>query len=701
MAEKTATFAVNLAGNVGEVAAKDAAELETLRAKIEQSQVALKGMSSALRSLKGESEEVAKAKEHLKARLDAEKGAVSQANLALLKQGQTYEQLQHRMRLAEAAQKKLEAKKQTDLLKHQAEQTKKLADGQKRQAAEAKRQAEETKKLAEGHKKLGEGFRAAGGPLGELHAKLTGLRDLAGGTNGSMGLLAAGVGIVVAAVVALTVATVAAAVKLGIFVITGANALRSMNLMREAVAGSAENAANLGTQVDFMARKVATSKVALNEMAVSITRSLSGGMSKASGQAIVDTFAAVSQAAAAAGDDTGAALRELVERGKLVGRFWANPFELQGKGLQFQDIALALSKNLGVGIDKARQALFDGRVKLADGAAALRTAVETKFGKVNAEKLLDIDVQFEKLHERLVGLTKGVVLEPLLKGLATFLSKFDETTVTGKSIQLIFTNLGNAIAGISVAHLGDAVEGIETIVLWGLRAAEVMKGMGEALDNPIAQTALKGLEVVAVGVGVSIAAVAAAVGLLALGFGAAVKAGEWLIDKFFELDRWAHGVADTMKGAGKAIVDGLIGGIIGGADRAIDAVKNLASKIKGVFTGALDIHSPSKVFAEYGKQTTAGYAQGVQRGSPGAQQAVESMAPSAPAPRASAVLGGASGGGQSIVVHVAINLPEGMKSQPAHETAKAITAPGILRELTRAIREGLVTQGVPTQAAAT
>src|SRR6202008_1610933 len=104
-------------GDVGEVSREDAAALEGLRAKIEQSQTAIKGMSGALRSLRGASDEVVAAKTALKARLDAERGAISQANLALLKQGQTYEQLQAKMRAAEAAQRKLDAKKQADLQK--------------------------------------------------------------------------------------------------------------------------------------------------------------------------------------------------------------------------------------------------------------------------------------------------------------------------------------------------------------------------------------------------------------------------------------------------------------------------------------------------------------------------------------------------------------------------------------------------------
>jgi hypothetical protein len=43
-----------------------------------------------------------------------------------------------------------------------------------------------------------------------------------------------------------------------------------------------------------------------------------------------------------------------------------------------------------VGVEQAKQALFEGRVKLADGAAALRAAVEKKFGGVNLRQMLSL-----------------------------------------------------------------------------------------------------------------------------------------------------------------------------------------------------------------------------------------------------------------------------------------------------------------------
>lgn len=684
MADKVATWALNLEGNVAAKSAEDRAELEALRVKIEASQVALKGYQGSLRALQGTSDAVVKTKEALKARIEAEKGALSQATQQVLRHGQTYEQLQAKMKAAEAAQRKLDAKAHRD---------------------EVKRVAEETKKLHEVQSKWAEGLKAAGGPLGELHGKLSSYRELAGGTGGAMGAMGLAVGAVTAGVVALTAAVVAGAIKLGAFVVGAADSLRTMGLLREAVAGSAENARNLGTQVDAMARKVATSKTALNELAVSLTKSLSGGVSKASGQAIVDTFAAVSQAAAAAGDDTGRALRDLVERGKVVGRFWANPFELQGTGLQFQDIAKALSKNLKIGLDQARDALFNGRVSLEAGAAALRTAVEAKFGNVNASRLLSIDVQLEKFHERLTGLAKGVVLEPLLRGLSGLLEKFDETSVTGQSIAQLFTKIGQAIVSFSITHIDAVVHGIEQLVVWAQEATEFFQRWSariEAVSDAFAknETAMTALKIVGAGILATVAAVGVAIGAVAAGVAgtlAIVGAPFYALYKGFQ---FVNGL--DWKSLGVAVLDGLTFGLSSNAIKLYDTIAGIAGKAKDAFKKILGIASPSKVFADYGRMTVAGYTQGLDRESPKAQESVAAMAP---APPRAGGLGarsvGAAAGGSLPPVVMHFHLPANATPDQAKEVAKAVTAPSILRELTRALREASITQGIPTQALVT
>lgn len=69
--------------------------------------------------------------------------------------------------------------------------------------------------------------------------------------------------------------------------------------------------------------------------------------------------------------------------------------------------------------------------------------------------------------------------------------------------------------------------------------------------------------------------------------------------------------AAQFKDAGQFIMDGLIQGIKDKISAVTNTVSGVASTIKKVFTGDLDIHSPSGVFEDYGKDTDKGYAYGI------------------------------------------------------------------------------------------
>lgn len=661
-ADKVATFAVNLEGNAVEVSEAQAAALEKLQAEIKQNQDAIRGMGAALRNLRGSSDEVAEAKVQLRAKIDAARGAISQATLAVTKQGLSLRGLSN-----------------------------------------------DTKKVRDGTKAMADGFKAGGGPLGELTGKLEALKGVASGGAGGLALVALGATVLVVGVVALTTAIIEAGVRLGKFVIEGANALRSMDLMREAASGSAENAKALGTQVDFLSRKVATSKEKINEIGVALVKSLSGGLSKANGQAIVDTFAAVTEASAAMGDEAGAAIRQVIEDGKRLGRISISPDQLRAAGLQLNEVAAALAKNLHVRFEDARIALFQGRVKLSDGAKALRDAVEARFGDINTRKLLDVDVQLAKFKEHLTGLTKGVVLEPLLKGLDTLLSKFDETTVTGQGIAAIFTKIGTAISNFAVGHLDQMVKAVETLVLWGLRAVDFFSewipkvvSLGEAIAN--SSVAMFVIKSALVGIGIIVGILAAsflplivavtALGVAVTGIGAV----------FFGAYKLIHDI--DWKGLGKWIVGALVEGLEFLGSTAVAAVVGLGTKIKNAFKSALHIGSPSRDFYDYAVGGIgAGLITGLEASGPKVQRATDEMAPKTPAPRAvesepSAPVRGGGGGATVSQGPVIVNFqfPESVGTQKAQEIAKQIAEPSILGPLTKAIRLALVSAGIPTQA---
>lgn len=630
--DEQATFGIVLEDEASESAEKMSESVEQLRKRLADGQAAVKGMSAALRNLRGTSEAVKSAKEQLKAKIAAEKDKLSEAQIAIL------------------------------------------------------RNREATGKLAAAKSLLGRVVGVLGGGIkrltGDTKASELGLSLLKGAALGLVG-----------AVVALTAAAAASVVGLAAFVIHGANAARSANLLREAAAGSAANATALGSQVDALARKVPTGKAALNELAVSLAK---GGVQ---GQTLVDTLNAVGQASAAMGDDAGNKLREIVDRGRLTQRVGIGFDELQGTGLQRDDVAASLSKNLKVSIAEARAALAEGRVKLADGAKAIRDAVEAKFGGLNLRKMLDLNVIGAKLKERFDSLTENVQLEPLLKAFESIAEIFDDTTVSGSALKELVTVFGNTLvkdftkggplvktffkglvigalqAGIMFLKLRnwlrDTFANSET--LRGLVTFETALNAGKT----VAGVLLVGFAALAATIGAAVAAIALVGTVLQTLMDAGVKFGEWIrtVD-------WGQ--------LGGSIVDGILGGIKNGGKRLLSGAKELAETVKSGFKDTLGIRSPSKVFEGYGAHTVEGFAQGVESKTPDAARALDSMAT-----KPSSAAGGGSKGSGPISVSIPISIS--VSGGDGAGTAKALSDPSFLQQLTKAVEEALVSAGLPVR----
>ena len=96
------------------------------------------------------------------------------------------------------------------------------------------------------------------------------------------------------------------------------------------------------------------------------------------------------------------------------------------------------------------------------------------------------------------------------------------------------------------------------------------------------------------------------------------KIGQAIIDTFKEMD-WLS--------IGKNIIDGLINGVKGMANAAVEAVKGVGSAIWNGITGLFGIHSPSVLFRDkLGKMMMEGMAIGIDEGSSKVQKATEKMA---------------------------------------------------------------------------
>lgn len=78
-----------------------------------------------------------------------------------------------------------------------------------------------------------------------------------------------------------------------------------------------------------------------------------------------------------------------------------------------------------------------------------------------------------------------------------------------------------------------------------------------------------------------------------------------IIKSFTDID-WA--------GLGTMLTEGLANGIKAGYTKIKDSVTNVADGIKSIFTGIFDIHSPSRLFEEYGEMIDEGLALGIGSG---------------------------------------------------------------------------------------
>lgn len=644
MSNARATFEIGLQGNAPQFAAETADAIEGMRARVLGGEKAIKSMAESLRRLKGSSQEVKDAKAQLQAKINAERDAIGKLTAGAIQAGLPLDALSAKSKEGAGA-----------------------ADG------------------------LAGALGQVGGPVGVLQGKLAGFARVVGTGSLASGVFRIALVGVAAAVIAVTAASVGALVAFGRFALEGANAARTANLFREAATGSAENARNLGQQVDLLASKVSTSKEELNELAIGLARN------GVQGQVLVDTFNAVGQAADAMGSEAASKLRGMVEAGRLSQRFFATRESLIGTGVSFDEVAASIARSMKVGLGDAKAALAEGRVGLGVGAAALRDAVEKKFGAINARKMLDITVQSKKFRENLKGLTSGINLDPLLKGGAAFFSLVDESTVTGAALKQMVTLFGDgfakafgAAAPVGAQFFKGLVIGALTFTVAILKVRKAVQGaLGDRKlvgDIDVMKGALVAGQVVATTFAAVLVTVAGAFGVLAVAIAGPVAALARIIGAFQEgvtFLRSLNGVE-----IGQALVDGLVKGISAGGAAVKAAVVGLADSAKGALTGALKIKSPSKVFEGYGANTTEGFARGVDASAPRAQAAVDAMAPEGPS-------GGAGGGGGASSRASAVTLTVNITISGGGGGAdRALVAPEVRAGMIQALREMALAAGL-------
>lgn len=186
---------------------------------------------------------------------------------------------------------------------------------------------------------------------------------------------------------------------------------------------------------------------------------------------------------------------------------------------------------------------------------------------------------------------------------------------TAKTLGLIATNLATLVGGFDnlgmILAVVLAMKPIMAILAFGkaiFMATGAVVGLAGGLPAVAAGIKAIGVALTANPIGLIIAAIAGAGYLIYKNWGAIMDFFKSLPAKF--------------SGFGSMIMDGLVGGLLGGLDKVKDTIVNAGQKTIGWFKGVLGIKSPSRVFMSAGQDTLEGYRKGIQKQEPAALKQV-------------------------------------------------------------------------------
>jgi len=138
-------------------------------------------------------------------------------------------------------------------------------------------------------------------------------------------------------------------------------------------------------------------------------------------------------------------------------------------------------------------------------------------------------------------------------------------------------------------------------------------------------------------------------------------AGLWgkVKEIFFKFIQFIAGLPKAFFEFGVNMIKGLVDGIKAMASRPIEAIKEMASKIKSKFTNLLGINSPSRVFVEFGQHISTGAQMGMQSGLGKVQNASQSIANAVISPTSQPNYGASNSGTISLNYSPVINISSG------------------------------------------
>lgn len=512
------------------------------------------------------------------------------------------------------------------------------------------------------------------GPIGEIAGKLGGL-----GKFLAAGLIVAGVVAIGVALVGLAAAAVTAGAGLVMYGIRQADAhrnellrLEGLTRLRRGMHATGESATAMQAAIDRVSDSSSASRSTLEGYAARLHR------------------------LGLRGDNFTAALEGMATRGEVLGDRYAQSFA-------------------GMAAATAR----------AGGSVRnLANAVQHRLGDIAGKKLIALDVTMQKLRDNLGSLFRNVKIEGFLRLFREFASTFSQARVTGRALAGIFERLfapldrgaENSTSSLRrfMTQLVTTIVRVENnfvrLQIAGLEAWRALNDRGievyAVLDKIKAGLAavgnralLAGLGTVLAGVLITTLLLGAAVAVLAVPFMAAAAVGYMLGRGLLWAVETGVTAVRKLKRAWEAFdfnetvgnwIDGIVTGITSGTGRVMAAVVMMAARTTTALRDALQIKSPSRVFARLGREIPRGLAVGVDAGAESANASIANMIEvatgdvSATAPRAAAVSAGSQ-------VHISIG--DLQFTSPATTTAAAVQ--DFKRQLIEVLDGLVVARGEP------
>ncbi|MBK1874598.1 hypothetical protein FE848_15335 [Marinobacter sp. 1-3A] len=269
-----------------------------------------------------------------------------------------------------------------------------------------------------------------------------------------------------------------------------------------------------------------------------------------------------------------------------------------------QATGYVLSERAARDAETFKDALLDAQL----GMAGMKNTIGAELMPAVTELMGDLSGWMRENRDHVKAFAKefGTRLKsalPILRDIAVGAAS------TAKTLGVITSNLATMVGGFD--NLGMilafifALKPVLAILAFGkaiFMAGSAIVGLAGGLPAVAAGIKAIGLALTANPIGLIIMAIAGAGYLIYKNWGA--------IMDFFK------GLPAKFSGFGSMIMDGLVGGLLGGLKKVKDTIVNAGKETIGWFKNVLGIKSPSRVFMSAGQDTLEGYRQGLKKQEP-------------------------------------------------------------------------------------